>query len=88
MRHQTPQGNLIENNFFELKDLKPGSYGIWLGSHQGRRKYCEDDAGYPFGSSIDNRDFADHNTVGGNVFQPAGDRAVRDDGSGNRVTSQ
>ena len=88
MRHQTPQGNLIENNFFELKDLKPGSYGIWLGSRQGRRNYCEDDAGYPFGSSVDNRDFADHNSVRGNVFQPASDRTVRDDGSGNQVTSQ
>ena len=88
VRHQTPQGNLIENNLFELKDLKPGSYGIWLGSRQGRRRYCEEDAGYPFGSSVDNRDFADHNTVRGNVFQPAGDRAVRDDGTGNRVTSQ
>ncbi len=85
VRHQTPQGNLIENNLFELKDLKPGSYGIWLGSRQGRRNYCEDDAGYPFGSSVDNRDFADHNSVRGNVFQPASDRAVRDDGSGNLV---
>ena len=88
VRHQTPQGNLIANNLFELKDLKPGSYGIWLGSRQGRRRYCEEDAGYPFGSSVDNRDFADHNTVRGNVFQPAGDRAIRDDGAGNRVTSQ
>ena len=86
VRHQTPQGNLIENNFFELKDLNPGSYGIWLGSRQGRRNYCEDDAGYPFGSSVDNRDFADHNTVCGNVFQPAGDRSVRDDGTGNQVS--
>ena len=85
VRHQTPQGNLIENNLFELKDLKPGSYGIWLGSRQGRRRYCEEDAGYPFGSSIDNRDFADHNTVRGNVFQPAGDRTVRDDGTGNQI---
>ena len=84
VRHQPPQGNLIKNNFFELKDLKPGSYGIWLGSRQGRRNYCEDDAGYPFGSSVDNRDFADHNAVRGNVFQPASDRAVRDDGSGNK----
>jgi len=24
----------------------------------GHRSYCEDDAGYPFGSSIDNHDFA------------------------------
>jgi len=88
VRHQTPQGNLIENNFFELKDLKPGSYGVWIGSRQGRRRYCEDDAGYPFGSSIDNGDFADHNTLSGNIFEPASDQAIRDDGSGNQVTSK
>ena len=85
VRHQAPQGNVIENNFFNMKDLRSGSYGIWLGSRQGRRSYCEDDAGYPFGSSIDNRDFADHNTVRGNVFQPASDRVIRDDGADNRV---
>ena len=85
VRHQTPQGNVIENNFFDLKDLRSGSYGIWLGSRQGRRSYCEDDAGYPFGSSVDNRDFADHNTVQRNFFQPSGDRTVRDNGAGNRV---
>ena len=85
VRHQAPQGNVIENNFFNMKDLRSGSYGIWLGSRQGRRSYCEDDAGYPFGSSIDNHDFADHNTVRGNVFQPASDEAVRDDGADNRV---
>ena len=85
VRHQTPQGNVIENNFFNMKDLRSGSYGVRLGSRQGRRSYCEDDAGYPFGSSIDNRDFADHNTVRGNVFQPASDEAVRDDGTDNRV---
>ena len=86
VRHQAPQGNVIENNFFNVKDLRSGSYGIWLGSRQGRRSYCEDDAGYPFGSSIDNRDFADHNTIRGNIFQPASDEAVRDDGADNRVT--
>ena len=86
VRHQAPEGNVIENNFFNMKDLRSGSYGVWLGSRQGRRSYCDDDAGYPFGSSIDNRDFADHNTVRGNVFQPASDRVIRDDGAGNRVT--
>jgi parallel beta-helix repeat protein len=85
VRHQTPRGNVIENNFFNIQDLRSGSYAIWLGSRQGRRSYCEDDAGYPFGSSIDNHDFADHNTVRGNVFQPASDEAVRDEGTDNRV---
>ena len=85
VRHQTPQGNVIEDNFFNMTDLRSGSYGVWLGSRQGRRSYCEDDVGYPFGSSIDNRDFADHNTVRGNVFQPPGDEVVRDEGADNRV---
>jgi hypothetical protein len=88
VRHQTPQGNLIEKNLFNLKDLKPGSYGVWIGSRQGRRRYCEDDAGFQFGSSIDNRDFADHNTLSGNIFEPASDQEIRDDGSGNQVTSK
>jgi hypothetical protein len=79
---------MIGNNFFDLKELRPGSYGIWLGSRQGRRSYCEDDAGYPFGSSIDNRDFADQNTLRGNIFQPASDRSVRDDGSDNRISQK
>ena len=43
------------------------------------------DSGYPFGSSIDNRDFADHNTIRENIFQPTTDRAIRDDGADNRV---
>jgi parallel beta-helix repeat protein len=85
VRHQTPQGNVIENNFFNVKDLRSGSYGVWLGSRQGRRSYCEEDAGYPFGSSIDNRDFADHNILRGNIFQPDSDRAIRDDGADSRV---
>jgi len=85
VRHQTPQGNVIENNFFNVKDLRSGGYGVWLGSRQGRRSYCEEDAGYPFGSSIDNRDFADHNILRGNIFQPDSDRAIRDDGADNRV---
>jgi len=85
VRHQAPQGNVIENNFFNMRDLSSGSYGVWLGSRQGRRSYCEDDAGYPFGSSIDNRDFADHNTLRGNIFEPASDRGIRDDGADNRI---
>ena len=85
VRHQAPQGNVIENNLFNMKNQRSGSYGIWLASRQGRRSYCEDDAGYPFGSSIDNRDFADHNTLHGNIFQPTSDRAIRDDGSSNEV---
>lgn len=83
VRHQTPRENRIENNNFNLSGLGPGSYGIWLGSRQGRRTYCEADAGYDFGSSADNRDFADDNIVTGNTFVPPSARAIRDDGERN-----
>ena len=83
VRHQTPRENRIDNNTFDLSGLRPGSYGIWLGSRQGRGNYCQADAGYPFGSSIDDRDFADDNTVTGNAFTPASSRAIRDDGERN-----
>ena len=85
VRHQTAHGNVIEGNRFETRGLGWRSYGIWLGSRNGRSAYREADAGYPFGSSLDNRDFADTNTVTGNLFEPATPRAVRDDGSHNRV---
>jgi parallel beta-helix repeat protein len=85
VRHQTPRENRIENNIFNLDGLRPVSYGIWLGSRQGRRNYCEADAGYTFGSSADNRDFADDNIVTGNIFDPRSSRAVRDDGDANAV---
>ncbi len=85
IRHQTPHGNVIEGNVFNTCGLGWGSYGVWLGSRNGRSAYREDDAGYPFGSSVDNRDFADGNTVVRNVFRPATPRAVRDNGATNRV---
>jgi hypothetical protein len=83
VRHQTPRENRIERNAFNLSGLRPGSYGVWIGSRQGRRTYCEADAGYPFGSSADNRDFADDNIVTGNIFLPPSARAIRNDGERN-----
>jgi hypothetical protein len=85
VRHQTPRENRIERNFFNLSGLRPASYGVWLGSRQGRRSYCEEDAGYDFGSSIDNRDFADDNTVADNLFEPSSPQAIRDDGARNNI---
>jgi hypothetical protein len=85
VRHQTPRENRIENNNLNLSSLRPGSYGIWLGSRQGRRNYCEADAGCRFGSSADNRDFADDNIVSENTVGPTSSRAVRDDGARNKI---
>lgn len=86
VRHQTPHGNVIVGNHFDTASLGLWTYGIWLGSRNGRRLYCHDDDGYPFGSSVDNRDFADDNTLTGNVFSPLASRAIRNDGQNNRIT--
>ena len=87
VRHQTPHGNILAGNRFMTRGLAWRSYGIWLGSRNGRRAYCGCDAGYPFGSSLDDRDFADNNLVTGNSFEPPASRAFRDDGADNRRTA-
>jgi hypothetical protein len=84
IRHQTPQHNLIENNTFNLSGLNPDAQGIWLGSRNGNRSYCDADNGYNFGSSIDNRDFADNNTVRNNKFINS-ETKIRDNGNNNIV---
>lgn len=85
VRHQAPRENVIRDNDFALATLGWGRYAVWLGSRNGRRAYCHRDDGHPFGSSLDNRDFANDNTVAENRFDPPGARAVRDDGGGNSV---
>jgi len=118
VRHQEPRNNQISDNIFNLKTLKsyweknPKNgrlfeyrYGVWLGSRQGGRPvgYCDADKGFPFGSSIDNRDFANDNIVSGNrrigssrgyllkLDEDLGiggyNKFVRDDGRNNRVTA-
>ena len=84
VRHQTPHGNIIANNRFDTRSLDWRSHGIWLGSRNGKGVYRHDDDGYPFGSSLDNRDFADGNMLEKNVFTPPVARAIRDDGRNNR----
>jgi hypothetical protein len=84
VRHQSPQYNLISNNDFNLNQLNWGNYSIWLGARNGNRSYCEDDAGYPFGSSINNGDFADNNTVRNNKFFGS-DKTIKNDGKNNLV---
>lgn len=87
VRHQTPRENIIRDNDFALSTLGFRDYAIWLGSRNGRRTYCHLDDGYPFGSSLDNRDFANDNVVAENRFTPPGARSVRDDGLGNVIDS-
>jgi len=84
VRHQSPQHNLIANNIFNLQGMYRGHWGIWLGSRNGNRNYCELDTGYPFGSSVDNRDFADNNTIRNNNFSGSND-TILDDGKNNTI---
>jgi hypothetical protein len=85
VRHQTPHGNVIRDNWFDTRTLGAFQTAIHLGSRSGNRTYCPQDAGHPFGSSLDDRDFADDNTVTGNVFAPPTPRAIRDDGARNTI---
>lgn len=85
VRHQTPHGNVIRDNWFDTRTLGAFQVAIHLGSRNGRRTYCGQDDGHPFGSSLDDRDFADDNTVTGNVFDPPTDRDIRDEGARNAL---
>lgn len=87
VRHQTPHGNSITGNRFDTSALGGACSAIWLGSRNGDRSYCHADDGHPFGSSADNRDFADDNTVSGNTFSPPSSRSVRNDGNNNHVAA-
>ena len=76
VRHQSPQNNFIVGNTID----NTGGYGIWLGSRNGGRLYCRDDAGLPFGSSKDDGDFADNNTVRDNTFTGSA-HTIKNDGN-------
>lgn len=68
IRHQTPSYNQVMNNDIQLnKRLKTPV--LWLGSRNGNRNYCGADAGYAFGSSQSDLDYAEHNQVAANQMQ-------------------
>ena len=65
IRHQTPSNNTITGNSFTGASwLRPRL--VVENARNGRRSYCRDDAGYPFGSSMDDRDNASGNIIRGN----------------------
>ena len=65
IRHQTPSYNQVTGNIFSGANwLRPRT--VVVGSREGRRPYCAADAGYPFGSSVDDGDGATHNRVADN----------------------
>ena len=66
IRHQTPSFNTIAGNRFDYA-FPLHSPAISVGSREGWRLYCGEDAGYPFGSSADNGDHATNNVVENNI---------------------
>jgi len=77
IRHTTPSYNHIINNVFYYNNYDGSNPAVYLGSRNGNPpgfeidlpvvgtvgSYCDEDAGYPYGSSADDRDFATHNVV-------------------------
>lgn len=69
IRHQTPSYNQITDNVFSGASwLRPRT--VVIGAREGNRRYCDDDAGYPFGSSADDGDEATGNRVERNRTRP------------------
>lgn len=74
IRHQTPQHNHLINNTFFYRKYKGEKPSIWVGSREGDSYYCDYDKGFPFGSSINDEDFAFHNVIAQNqiyILSPA-----------------
>lgn len=59
IRHQAPSGNTITDNVFSGSTRQ----SVVVGSREGRRRYCNADRGFPFGSSLDDGDHATANVI-------------------------
>jgi parallel beta-helix repeat protein len=69
IRHSTPSYNVIkDNDIICIHNLIGLDASIYLGSRDGNRGYCDEDAGYPFGSSVSDYDYARFNTISDNSF--------------------
>jgi hypothetical protein len=67
IRHQTPSENVIEDNTFH--QARSSSETVIVGSREGRQSFCDADAGYDLGSSMDDGDHATGNIVRRNRVQ-------------------
>ena len=68
VRHARPYHNKIINNVFYYKTYSGTKPAVFLGSKEGLvndtlNPHCNDDDGYPFGSSEDNADFVRYTVV-------------------------
>jgi len=67
IRHATPSYNEITNNEIRcIHNIINWYAAIYLGSRDGSRGYCEEDSGYPYGSSVSDQDHVRYNMVTGN----------------------
>lgn len=66
IRHQSPSNNRITDNSFSGANwLRPRL--VVENARDGRRSYCDDDAGWPYGSSADDRDGGRDNLIARNL---------------------
>ncbi len=86
IRHQAPQGNVISGNTFRYDKAFGAKPAVWLGSRQGNSRYCFNDPAYPFGSSLNSRDFARHNSVTGNSLPGGSPALIVDNDADNQVS--
>jgi hypothetical protein len=68
VRHQTPSNNRITGNTFRASWFGTAR-AVVVGSREGNRRYCDADAGHPFGSSLDDGDDASGNVVRDNRIE-------------------
>ncbi|WP_375463138.1 right-handed parallel beta-helix repeat-containing protein [uncultured Methylobacterium sp.] len=69
VRHQTPSDNVVTGNVFSGGGGLFGATAIVVNSRGGWRLYCGEDAGYPFGSSLDDADGGTGNVVAPNTVE-------------------
>jgi hypothetical protein len=63
IRHSTPSSNQIINNVFYYREYSGSAPAVYIGSRDASSRYCDDDSGYPWGSSASDRDNARYNVV-------------------------
>lgn len=86
IRHQAPQRNVIIGNTFRYAAASGDRPAVWLGSRQGNSRYCFNDAAYPFGSSLNSRDFAQHNSVTANRLPGGSPSLIVNNDAANQVS--
>lgn len=86
IRHQTPSHNTLRDNTFFYRKYNGKLPAVWLGARNGDRNYCNADSGFAFGSSVDNRDFANNNIIENNqIYRLSPQKMIRDNGENNQI---